>query len=108
MIELTLLDPHFFLVSFFLKFLQWSWQWWVSLVVAWAALCITASAEPIDLSKLKAIDGVIATAIEGGEIPGAVLWLESKGEVVQKAYGNRMVWPGEEPMTMGRFSTWRA
>ncbi len=101
MIELTLLDPHFFLVSFFLKFLQWSWQWWVSLVVAWAALCITASAEPIDLSKLKAIDEVIATAIEGGEIPGAVLWLESKGEVVQKAYGNRMVWPGEEPMTMG-------
>ncbi len=50
--------------------------------------------------SLKAIDVAIGAAIEEGRIPGAVLWIESRGGVYQKAYGNRMVWPGQESMTV--------
>lgn len=49
--------------------------------------------------KLEAIDREIEAAISRGDIPGAVLWLESKGEVHHKAYGRRLVSPGSEPMT---------
>ncbi len=49
--------------------------------------------------KLAAIDREIAAAIGRGDIPGAVLRIESKGEVYEKAYGRRLVDPGSEPMT---------
>lgn len=98
--DLTLLDLRNSLVSFFVKLLQWSRQWWAAFVLAWVALVGYASAESIDQTKLKKVDDVIAAAIGEGKIPGAVLWVESKGEIVKKAYGNRMIWPGEEPMTM--------
>ncbi|NLT70735.1 MAG: DUF1343 domain-containing protein [Verrucomicrobiaceae bacterium] len=49
--------------------------------------------------KLSAIDAAIETAIDNGDIPGAVLWLESKGEIHHKAYGRRLVTPGSEEMT---------
>lgn len=49
--------------------------------------------------KLKAIDREIAAAIGRGDIPGAVLRIESKGEVYEKAYGKRLVEPGSEAMT---------
>lgn len=49
--------------------------------------------------KLKAIDREIAAAIDRGDIPGAVLRIESKGEVHEKAYGKRLVEPGSEAMT---------
>lgn len=49
--------------------------------------------------KLEEIDREILAAIAREEIPGAVLWIESKGEVYRKAYGNRIVSPEREPMT---------
>lgn len=49
--------------------------------------------------KLRAIDEAIGAAIEQGDIPGAVLWLESKGEAYHKAYGSRMTDPSTEKMT---------
>ncbi len=56
--------------------------------------------EVLNHGKLKAIDGAIELAIEEGRIPGAVLWIESKEDHYHKAYGNRMIWPGIEPMTL--------
>ena len=52
------------------------------------------------VSALAAMDREIETAIEEGVIPGAVVWLESKGEVYHKAYGKRMVSPSAEPMAL--------
>lgn len=49
--------------------------------------------------RLQAIDLEIGAAIGRGEIPGAVLRIESRGEVYEKAYGRRLVDPGSEPMT---------
>lgn len=50
--------------------------------------------------KLQAIDREIGEAISRGDIPGAVLRIESKGEVYEKAYGKRLVSPGSEMMTV--------
>ncbi|MDF1826535.1 MAG: DUF1343 domain-containing protein [Verrucomicrobiales bacterium] len=50
--------------------------------------------------KLRELDLVIEQSIEKGDIPGAVLWIESKGEVYQRAYGRRVVSPGSEEMTV--------
>lgn len=60
---------------------------------------LSASAETFRADKLREIDEVILEAVEKGEIPGAVFWLESRGEVYRKAYGRRMVSPGSEAMT---------
>jgi len=59
----------------------------------------SGSANPMQQDKLSAIDTEIEASIAKGEIPGAVLWLESKGEVYHKAYGRRVVTPGSEAMT---------
>ncbi len=56
-------------------------------------------AVPMRPDKLTEIDQEIEAAITRGEIPGAVLWLESKGEIYHRAYGRRVVTPGSEPMT---------
>ena len=53
----------------------------------------------MNAGALSRMDQVIEKAIEEETIPGAVVWLESKGEVYQKAYGQRMVSPGKEPMS---------
>ncbi len=50
--------------------------------------------------KLQAIDRGIEAAISRADIPGAVLRIESKGEVYEKAYGKRLVSPGSEVMTV--------
>lgn len=55
--------------------------------------------EAMKPAKLAEIDREIGAAIERGDLPGAVLWIESKGEVYEKAYGRRLVSPGSEPMT---------
>ncbi|MEM7603568.1 MAG: serine hydrolase, partial [Verrucomicrobiota bacterium] len=73
--------------------------------VRWTALfsvfvsAISALSEELQSEKLSQIDRAVETAISDGQIPGAVLWLESKGEVYHRAYGNRMVSPGAEKMT---------
>ena len=48
---------------------------------------------------LQAVDDTIAAAIARGEIPGAVLWIESHGKTHRRAYGNRALIPAREPMT---------
>lgn len=50
--------------------------------------------------KLADIDKAILDSIGKGEIPGAVLWLESKGEVYKKAYGYRCLVPEKEKMSL--------
>lgn len=59
----------------------------------------SGTANPMLKEKLSAIDTEIEASIAKGEIPGAVLWLESKGEIHHKAYGRRVVAPGSETMT---------
>jgi uncharacterized protein YbbC (DUF1343 family)/CubicO group peptidase (beta-lactamase class C family) len=49
--------------------------------------------------KLDEIDKAVNEAISERKCPGGVLWLEHKGVVYQKAYGDRAIVPAEEPMT---------
>jgi CubicO group peptidase (beta-lactamase class C family) len=49
--------------------------------------------------KLKALDSTIETAISDRRLPGAVLWVEHKGAVYRKTYGERALEPAAEPMT---------
>ena len=79
-----------------------------SLVLLGAGLLVSVAGPPTASSaerdvlrrdKLEALDAAIEEAIADGEIPGAVLWLESRGEVHHRAYGHRMVSPGREVMT---------
>lgn len=58
-----------------------------------------AMGNPLSIEKLTEIDEAIESAITDGEIPGAVLRIESKGEVYERAYGNRVIVPGSEKMT---------
>lgn len=65
-----------------------------------AAFCpLPGIADGMLPGKLKEIDRAVEAAIADRDIPGAVLWLESKGEVYHRAYGNRVVSPGSEKMT---------
>src|ERR1041385_1139093 len=67
-------------------------------VILTSAAC-AFTAEPFDRAKLAKIDAEIELAIAAGKLPGAVLWLEHKGNRYHKAYGNRAILPEEEPMT---------
>ena len=62
--------------------------------------CVGSVSAAMKPDKLQAIDREIEAAISRGEIPGAVLRIESKGEVYEKAYGKRLVSPGSEAMTV--------
>ncbi len=52
-----------------------------------------------DTAALNEMDAQINGAIAAGKIPGAVVWLEAKGEVYTKAYGYRALAPRREKMT---------
>lgn len=53
----------------------------------------------MDSRRLLYADGAIRRAIDDGEIPGAVLAVVRRGKMAYlKAYGNRRVYPGVEPM----------
>lgn len=52
-----------------------------------------------DESKLRAVDAAIEKAIAEGKTPGGVLWLESRGNVYTKAYGDKSLIPGTEETT---------
>ena len=62
--------------------------------------CVGSVSAAMKPDKLQAIDREIEAAISRGEIPGAVLRIESKGVVYEKAYGKRLVSPGSEAMTV--------
>jgi uncharacterized protein YbbC (DUF1343 family)/CubicO group peptidase (beta-lactamase class C family) len=49
--------------------------------------------------KLAEMDAAIKQAIAAKKCPGGVLWLEHRGTVYHKAYGNRALVPEAEPMT---------
>jgi CubicO group peptidase (beta-lactamase class C family) len=53
--------------------------------------------------KLAAMDTAIESAIAAHKCPGSVLWLEHDGVAYHKAYGNRALVPGIEPMTEDTF-----
>jgi uncharacterized protein YbbC (DUF1343 family)/CubicO group peptidase (beta-lactamase class C family) len=50
-------------------------------------------------AKLADIDSGITNAIAEARLPGAVFWLERKGEFYSKAYGHRALVPKREMMT---------
>lgn len=49
--------------------------------------------------KLAEMDAAVAEAIAAKKLPGGVLWLEHRGVVYHKAYGQRAVVPQPETMT---------
>ena len=51
------------------------------------------------LAKLEEIDSAIGQAIAAGKAPGAVVRIESGGEVYQKAFGDKAAKPERSPMT---------
>lgn len=65
----------------------------------WLSGMNTEAAGTFQKHKLREIDRTIQSSIDEGTIPGAVLWLESNGEVYLRSYGNRMVVPSIEKMT---------
>jgi uncharacterized protein YbbC (DUF1343 family)/CubicO group peptidase (beta-lactamase class C family) len=55
---------------------------------------------PVESKRLERIDGVIQQALKRGELPGAVVLVVHKGQLVfRKAYGLRSKQPTETPMT---------
>ena len=53
----------------------------------------------LKFEKLRQIDQAILKAIDDGEIPGGVLWVERKGQSYHNAYGHRSLFPMRETMT---------
>ncbi|MEM6915643.1 MAG: exo-beta-N-acetylmuramidase NamZ domain-containing protein [Verrucomicrobiota bacterium] len=72
---------------------------WQSLAATFFFLCGWTQGGDLLVPKLDQIDEAIEASIAVGEIPGAVVWLESKGEIYHRAYGNRVVSPSRERMT---------
>ncbi|HEY6170284.1 MAG TPA: exo-beta-N-acetylmuramidase NamZ domain-containing protein [Verrucomicrobiae bacterium] len=62
------------------------------------AVALSAGAA-FDAGKLRELDDAIVSAVTLHDAPGAVLWLEHKGEVYSKAFGARALIPMREPMT---------
>src|SRR5437867_10576477 len=50
-------------------------------------------------AKLAEIDSAITNAIADKKLPGGVLWLERRGQVYHRAYGQRSLAPAPESMT---------
>ncbi len=50
-------------------------------------------------AKLAELDAAILAAISNRALPGAVLWLESRGSNHHRAYGQRAILPTPEPMS---------
>jgi uncharacterized protein YbbC (DUF1343 family)/CubicO group peptidase (beta-lactamase class C family) len=63
------------------------------------AAAMTGPAYSFDRAKLDAIDREIEAAISRGHIPGAVIRLQQRGDVYEKAYGHRALAPEKESMT---------
>lgn len=58
------------------------------------------SGTPVDALRLARLDTVVRDAIAAGQLPGAVVVITHRGQVVyRKAFGHRSVRPAREPMT---------
>lgn len=75
---------HFFLI------------WLVSSCLSTA---VVRANEPLDRKALEKMDAEISQAIEDGQCPGAVLWVEHGDSIYCQAYGNRALVPEKEVMT---------
>ncbi|HEX3716427.1 MAG TPA: exo-beta-N-acetylmuramidase NamZ domain-containing protein [Verrucomicrobiae bacterium] len=63
------------------------------------SLARASTAAPLDEAKLQQLDNAIDTAIDGGKLPGAVVWIEHGTNIYWKAYGKRSLIPTQETMT---------
>src|SRR5262245_47013963 len=74
------------------------------LLVTVSCLLLCAHAEhkgAVNADALARIDDVVQAAIQRGEVPGAVVPVLHRGEVVlRKSYGLRSKQPAEAPMTV--------
>ena len=50
-------------------------------------------------AKLAEMDAAITNAVAENKLPGGVLWLERRGQIYRRAYGNRATEPKTESMT---------
>ena len=57
------------------------------------------SAPPLAADRLEAMDAAVGSAIAADKLPGGVLWMEHRGRIHQRAYGQRAVEPRPEPAT---------
>ncbi|HKB37016.1 MAG TPA: exo-beta-N-acetylmuramidase NamZ domain-containing protein, partial [Gemmataceae bacterium] len=70
------------------------------LVLLVLASSVQADPPGVDKERLQRIDTVVREAIDRGELPGAVVLVLHKGEVIhRKEYGLRSKKPAETPMT---------
>lgn len=77
---------------------------WPLLILAALFGCSTPPPEPPPVASfraepLAAMDQAIQTAIADHKCPGGVLWLEHRGQVYHRAYGQRALVPTAEAMT---------
>ena len=71
---------------------------WIACLVC--ALCCPAASEQGEMERLSLLDGIVTSAIEKHETPGAVLLVGRGGQVVyRKAFGQRSVEPQPSAMT---------
>src|SRR5947208_12438058 len=64
-------------------------------------LAVSSPARAADLKRLDDIEPVVTSAVARRELPGAVVAVLHRGEVVyKKAFGNRALQPAVEPMTV--------
>ncbi len=69
-------------------------------ILLFAAIAANTAVAQVDYSRLNRVDELINGAIENKTIPGAVLAVVHKNEMIYlKAYGNKSVYPDVEPMT---------
>lgn len=61
-----------------------------------AAAVAPAPATAFRPEKLREIDAAVEGAIAAKKLPGGVLWIEHRGEVYHRAYGNRALVPAVE------------
>jgi uncharacterized protein YbbC (DUF1343 family)/CubicO group peptidase (beta-lactamase class C family) len=59
----------------------------------------TAAAAELSPEKLAELDGAIRRRVEEGRLPGAVVWVERRGDAHHRAFGWRSVVPEVTPMT---------
>jgi CubicO group peptidase (beta-lactamase class C family) len=60
---------------------------------------IASAVERFDQAKLSQMGDVINQAVSDHQLPGGVLWLESRGSNYHHAFGHRTLEPKPEPMT---------
>ncbi|SVA17742.1 uncharacterized protein METZ01_LOCUS70596, partial [marine metagenome] len=75
--------------------------WVVLLACLWGGLFTAPISAEIDRTRLQRIDTLVESAIQAGQLRGAVVLVGHQGEVVyQRAFGARSVDGPDDPMTL--------